>query len=262
MLENMMDQNLGTSRHRTVSLVLADGIATGKYPLGEPLPGEETLAKMFGVSRVTIRRALADLDAAGLIDRKHGLGTFVKKTPGLDQVNSIDRLVGQVAEAGKLQVQVLEFEYCIPQPNVSRLLKLSKGQKAQRAVRVRSRQGGIPVMHLATYVPEPIGRTYSKKDLSRYPLYKLLGRIGKNYKKAQQTVAACLADPIVGASLKVTVGSPLIFIQRVLFTERDEPVEYLEVRAPPDLYALSMSWKADDELAVEHGQFVQAIANL
>ena len=53
--------NLGTSRHRTVSLVLSDGIATGRYRLGESLPGEEALAKMFQVSRVTIRRALADL---------------------------------------------------------------------------------------------------------------------------------------------------------------------------------------------------------
>src|ERR1700704_4231891 len=113
---SLMD--LGTSRHRTVSLVLSDGIATGRYRLGESLPGEEALAKMFQVSRVTIRRALADLDAAGLIERKHGLGTFVKKTPGLDQVNSIDRLVGQVAEAGKLHVKVLEFEYCNPQPIV------------------------------------------------------------------------------------------------------------------------------------------------
>src|SRR3977135_3380331 len=262
MLENMVGQNLGTSRHRTVSLVLADGIATGKYALGEPLPGEEALAKMFQVSRVTIRRALADLDAAGLIDRKHGLGTFVKKAPGLDQVNSIDRLVGQVAEAGKLHVKVLEFEYCNPQPIVGRLLNLNKGQKVQRAVRVRSREGGIPVMHLTTYVPEPIGRTYSKKDLSRQPLYQLLGRIGKSYKKAQQTVGACLADPIVGASLKVTIGSPLIFLQRVLLHEREDPVESLELRAPPDLYALSMSWKADDALAVEHGQFIQALANL
>ena len=191
-----------------------------------------------------------------------GCGDRYHCPPGLDRVDSIDRLVGQVAEAGKLQVEVLEFEYCVPQPIVSRLLKLDNGQKVQRAVRVRNRQGGIPVMHLTTYVPEQIGRTYSKKDLGRYPLYQLLGRIGKSYRKAQQTVGACLADPIVGAPLKVSVGSPLIFIQRVLFTERNEPVEYLELRAPPDLYALSMSWKADDALTVEHGQFVQAFANL
>src|SRR5262245_29540833 len=104
--------DLGTSRHRTVSLVLADGMATGTYPLGAPLPGEEALAKMFQVSRVTIRRALADLDAAGLIDRRHGLGTFVKKQPSANPVNSIERLVGQVVKAGKLDVEVLAFEYC------------------------------------------------------------------------------------------------------------------------------------------------------
>jgi GntR family transcriptional regulator len=253
--------DLGTSRHRTVSLVLADGIATGKYSLGEPLPGEEALAKMFAVSRVTIRRALADLDAAGLIDRRHGLGTFVKKRPNPDQVNSIDRLVGQVAKAGKLDVEVLAFEYCVPPPSVSRLLHLEQDAKAQRAIRVRSRRGNVPVMHLTTYVPESVGKTYSKKDLSKQPLYQLLARVGKSYQKAQQTVGACLADPVVAPLLSTTVGAPLIFIQRVLFTARDEPIEYLELRALPELYSLSMSWEANDASEIEDGRFVQDAAN-
>lgn len=248
--------DLGTSRHRTVSLVLADGIATGKYPLGEPLPGEEALARMFQVSRVTIRRALADLDAAGLIDRRHGRGTFVKKQPDASQVNTIERLVGQVAKAGKLDVEVLAFEYCVPPPPVGRLLHLPPDAMAQRAVRVRSNRDG-PVMHLTTYVPERIGKTYSRKDLTRRPLYQLLAKAGKRYRKAQQTVGACLADPVVAPLLNTTVGAPLLFIQRVVSTAHDEPIEYLEVRAPPESYSLSMSWAADDTASMSGGAFVQ-----
>src|SRR5215469_10924018 len=103
--------NLGTSRHRKVSLVLSDGIASGRYRTGESLPGEEALAKMFGVSRVTIRRALADLDAAGLIERKHGLGTFVRKKPDTRDLSPIKALMSQVTQAGKLAVDVVAFEY-------------------------------------------------------------------------------------------------------------------------------------------------------
>jgi GntR family transcriptional regulator len=129
--------DLGTSRHRTVSLVLSDGIATGRYRLGESLPGEEALAKMFQVSRVTIRRALADLDAAGLIERKHGLGTFVKKKPDPRDASPMNLLVSQIAQAGKLDVEVIEFEYCVPTESVRDLLKLKAGQQAQRVVRMR-----------------------------------------------------------------------------------------------------------------------------
>jgi GntR family transcriptional regulator len=247
--------DLGTSRHRTVSLVLSDGIATGRYRLGESLPGEEALAKMFQVSRVTIRRALADLDAAGLIERKHGLGTFVKKKPDPREVSPMNRLVNQIAEAGKLGVEVIEFEYCVPPEAVCDLLKLKASHEVQRVIRVR-RNKRRPIMHLTTYVPAAIGRSYSRKDLGRVPLYQLLARAGKVYRRAQEAVGACLADPMVGPLLKVEVGAPLLFIQRVLSTADDEPVEYLEVRASPDAYSLTRSWDSAAEPTGSDGKFI------
>jgi GntR family transcriptional regulator len=247
--------DLGTSRHRTVSLVLSDGIATGRYRLGESLPGEEALAKMFQVSRVTIRRALADLDAAGLIERKHGLGTFVKKKPDPTEASPMNRLVSQIAQAGKLDVEVIEFEYCVPPEAVRDLLKLKTGQEVQRVIRVR-RNKRRPIIHLTTYVPAAIGRSYSRRDLGRVPLYQLLARAGKVYRRAQEAVGACLADPIVGPLLKVEVGAPLLFIQRVLSTADDEPVEYLEVRASPDVYSLTRSWDSAAEPTGSDGKFI------
>jgi len=247
--------NLGTSRHRTVSLVLSDGIATGRYRLGESLPGEEALAKMFQVSRVTIRRALADLDAAGLIERKHGLGTFVKKKPDPREASPMNRLVNQIAEAGKLDVEVIEFEYCVPPEAVCDLLKLKASQEVQRVIRVR-RNKRRPIMHLTTYVPAAIGRSYSRKELGRVPLYQLLARAGKVYRRAQEAVGACLADPIVWPVLKVEVCAPLLFIQRVLSTADDEPVEYLEVRASPDAYSLTRSWNSAAEPTGSDGKFI------
>src|SRR5260370_17819760 len=186
--------NLGTSRHRTVSLVLSDGIATGRYRLGGSLPGEEALAKMFQVSRVTIRRALADLDAAGLIERKHGPGTFVKKKPDPREASPMNRLVNQIAEAGKLDVEVIEFEYCVPPEAVCDLLKLKASHEVQRVIRVR-RNKRRPIMHLTTYVPAAIGRSYSRKDLGRVPLNQLLPRAGKVYCRVHEAVATSLPHP-------------------------------------------------------------------
>ena len=238
--------NLGTSRHRKVSLVLSDGIASGRYRTGESLPGEEALAKMFGVSRVTIRRALADLDAAGLIERKHGLGTFVRRKPDPRDSSPMNRLVSQIPQAGKLAVEVIEFEYRTPPESVRKLLKLAPGEDAQRVVRVRRNKAG-PVMHLTTYVPAAIGRTYARKDLDRTPLYQLLARAGKTYHRAREAVGACLADPIVAPLLNVDVGAALLFVQRILSTEDDEPVEYLELRASPDAYMLTRAWDSTSE---------------
>ena len=250
--------NLGTSRHRKVSLVLSDGIASGRYRTGESLPGEEALAKMFGVSRVTIRRALADLDAAGLIERKHGLGTFVRKKPDARDSSPIKALMSQVTQAGKLAVDVVAFEYGFPPEDVHKLLKLAPGDDVQRVVRVRRNKAG-PIMHLTTYVPGAIGRTYTQKDLERIPLYQLLARAGKTYAKAQEAVGACLADPIVAPLLKVSVGAPLLFVQRLLSTDNDEPVEYLELRASPDTYMLTRSWDSTTELSGSIGPYTSGV---
>ena len=85
----------------------------------------------------------------------------------------MNRLVSQIAEADKLDVELIEFEYCVPPGAVFDLLKLKAGQEVQRVIRVR-RSKRRPIMHLTTYVPAAIGRSYSHKDLARKPLYQLL----------------------------------------------------------------------------------------
>src|SRR5882672_1769335 len=68
----------GTSLHRQVFLVLRDQIGRGALVPGSVLPKEEALCERFGVSRITVRRALADLAAQGLVERRQGIGTFVR----------------------------------------------------------------------------------------------------------------------------------------------------------------------------------------
>jgi DNA-binding GntR family transcriptional regulator len=62
---------------RRISSQLADAIARGDYPVGSQLPTEFTLMRMFGASRFTIREALAELRARGLIASRRGLGSVV-----------------------------------------------------------------------------------------------------------------------------------------------------------------------------------------
>lgn len=61
---------------RRVAQDLADEILASRYPVAEPLPGEHQLCRRFQVSRITVRRALDDLERKGLVRREHGRGTF------------------------------------------------------------------------------------------------------------------------------------------------------------------------------------------
>ncbi len=70
-------------KHRDISRQLLSEIANGKYGPSERLPSEAQLVERFGVSRPTIGRALRDLQAEGLIERRAGSGTYVRQQPGM-----------------------------------------------------------------------------------------------------------------------------------------------------------------------------------
>src|ERR1700741_330282 len=69
----------GVPLHRQLFLVLHDEIDRGVIAPGEALPTEQTLCDQFGVSRITVRRALADLAEQGYIERRQGIGSFVRE---------------------------------------------------------------------------------------------------------------------------------------------------------------------------------------
>src|ERR1700752_4465586 len=69
----------GVPLHRQLFLVLHDEIDRGVIAPGEALPTEQTLCDQFGVSRITVRRALADLAERGYIERRQGVGSFVRE---------------------------------------------------------------------------------------------------------------------------------------------------------------------------------------
>lgn len=67
--------------YRQLASVLRDRIRSGKFPAGSRVPSEKDLQDEFGLARETIRRALAILRAEGLVEVRHGHGTFVVNTP-------------------------------------------------------------------------------------------------------------------------------------------------------------------------------------
>src|ERR1700749_1407279 len=76
----------GVPLHRQLFLVLHDEIARGALAPGDALPTEQALCDQFGVSRITVRRALADLAGRGYIERRQGVGSFVSRRAVSDGV--------------------------------------------------------------------------------------------------------------------------------------------------------------------------------
>ena len=203
------------AKAQRVYLSLKDQITEGRLADGEVLPGEQKLAERFGVSRVTVRRALESLAGSGLIERRAGSGTTVRHAPEGQRRAAMDfnTLMPQLVEMGQsTTARLLAFSYDQAPEVVASAMALAPEEKVQIAVRVRLADG-VPFSHLTTYVPAQIAQNYSENDLATTPLFKLLERSGVQIKAAHQSVSATLAAPEVAEPLGVAVGAPLLLLK-------------------------------------------------
>jgi GntR family transcriptional regulator len=226
---------------RRVYLVLRDRIASGALVAGVRLPGEPDLAAEHGVARVTIRSALNQLAQEGFVERRPGVGTFVRggATMPPTTVDFADVFTHLKEMGRRTEVRLLSFGYVVPPPPVAGALELAPGEAAQRAVRVRRMASG-PFSHLTTHVPGRIGQTYSEAELASQPLLALLERSGLRIGRARQSIGATLAGPDLAEVLEVEIGAPLIALTRLVQDEDGRPVEHLRALYRPDRFSFEM----------------------
>ncbi len=236
-----MDEGLRTPLYHQIYLILRDEILNGRYGKDALLPGEQELGKIFGVSRITAKRALDELAAAGFVVRERGRGTRVRLVPPSPPVSSsVEGLLENLLAMGlSTDVTVQKFGYVEAAADVAEALRCASGAIVQHTVRVRSIEGE-PFSHLTTYVPEDIGRSYDRNDLASTPLLALLERCGVVVSSAQQTITAALADARVAPLLNVEVASPLLRIVRIVCDQDDRAVEFIVGLYRPDRYQYRM----------------------
>lgn len=246
----------GTALHRQLFMVLRDEISRGVYAATGALPKEEALGERFEVSRVTVRRALADLASLGLVERRHGLGTFVKAgpqktrtTPSLGFVDSLRQI------AMDTQVQVLEVERVPPTPDIAAQLLMDPGEIALHALRMRL-VDGVPVMLTQAWVPGPLGTRVTAAALRKRALYEVLLDQGFQFGRVVQEITAQVASPDVAAHLKVEVGAPLIKLVRLMHDPQSRPVLHLTALLSPERSRILMDIPGSKVNTLDAGQIV------
>ena len=239
--QGLVDERLRTPLYHQVYLVLHDKIQSGAWADGARVPSEPELAEQFGVSRITIRRALDELVGDGVIVRRRGSGTTVRfAMPSRPVLADVSNLLEHLHQMGRrTEVRLLEFDYVLPPPDEGAALACVTGELAQRSVRVRSAEGR-PFSHLTTFVPEAIGRGFDADDLACMPLLSLLERQGVTIGGAEQTMTATLADPSVARALDVDVGAALLTITRVVRDRGGAGIEHITAHYRPDRYQFRM----------------------
>ncbi len=246
----MIDQKLATRLDRAAGPLyrqaagrLRDAITTGRLNVGAALPTEADMAAGFGVSLITVRQALRELEGEGLI-RKRAAKTAVvlaqeRPMPVARDTNSFDEFVA--ATAG-VRLEIDSYE-----PSRDREARVALGEDGldfglvnQMRLHGRMLLNERPVTEITIYFPCEIGKRLKREDFDNVVVFRSVERrLGIHLSGARIRVAAELADAGLAKLLDYEVGLPVL-TSRILYLDGNgAPVEYTVARHRADMYQLS-----------------------
>ena len=224
--------------------------AEQELPPGSPIPSERDLARQYRVSRITVRAAVGQLVAEGLLTRAKGRGTFTARRR-MDVQLYLESFTDDMRRRGlSPATEVLSCGEEEPPPAASAALGLGQHERACRLVRLR-RADGVPLAVERGWYSLRVVPELHSHDLTT-SLYALIAdTYGVQLDHAGQTVWAEGADPGTAKLLGVRTGSPLLVFRRVAGS-RGRPVEDMTSWYRGDLYQVTMQLDRTDPESGPH----------
>jgi GntR family transcriptional regulator len=215
--------------------VLQSGIEQGIYKPGGRLPSEPELVREYGVSRITVRQALDEMEAEGRVVRRHGKGTYVVEPPIEQELVRLTDFVEDMQQAGlNPSSRVLAFEHKPAGPAIAKALNVLNGTEVVRLDRLRLAEVR-PVAYDTTWLPLRFGVLLTGMDLTQETIYHILEtRYGIPVFFGAFYISAAEATAQQAVYLEVAPGTALLVIQRISYTTQDEPVYIQERYYRPD----------------------------
>jgi GntR family transcriptional regulator len=209
-----------TIRYRDIAADLRRRLDAGEYLPGRLLPSEAELGEAYRSSRVTIRKALDDLRAEGLIDARQGYGWFVADETVRQPLAHLATIESQLAAEGRRsERRILDFTTGAAPPEVAEVL----GADGVLTVRRVNLADGEPFARVTVWCPLDLGAALTREQLAEHSFYDLLGvPLGG----ATQTIGAGSASDADAELLQIPVGAPVLECRRTTHDRQGRPVLY------------------------------------
>lgn len=220
--------------YHQVYTALRQQLLEGRHPPARPMPGEPQLARSFGVARVTVRRALQQLEAEGLVTRQASRGTFASANAATTGSRAnISGLLENLLQVGRgTRARLVFFGAVPPPPDLQRHLGTAD---VLRIVRVRMAEGG-PVAYNTHYLPPLTSAAIRRSALKSHPVLSVLEAAGFNAASAEQALTARSAEAGIAEALEVPIGTALVCLKRLVRDDAGRAIEYYESLYRPDRY--------------------------
>ncbi len=225
-----------------IESLLRQKILTGQLQPGERLPPEKELAAQFGVSQITIRTALANLEADNLITRMRGKGTFVtNNVPLSKQVLVTGDVQNFVDDSRKYKVKALGIDKRkVSETRIPREVEEFFGYPPEHRISVVRRVRLLdktPVQFLENFISPETAKFVNMKALSEKPLQMILKeKMGLQIGRSETYLESVPADPDVAEAVHSHVFAPLFLLRAFIWFTSGEPFEIVNIFMRPDFF--------------------------
>ena len=165
-------------------------IRQGRLASGQALPSEKELEQTHGVSRITVRRALEELEREGLVVRSRGRPARVaERLVSVARTQIDEDLTTMLDLVRGTDPEVLCFKWRLPDEGMIAKLELSNDEPVLQVDRIR-RSGNRPMLHTTAHVPAFVGTKLEAERLAKRSMLDLLVNSGVKIAQAAQVMSA------------------------------------------------------------------------
>ena len=199
--------------YETVKVSIQQRIADGGWQPGVRLPSERELVQEFGCARMTVHRALRELEAEGLIERRQGSGSYVAELHPISNLLQVRDIHDEIAERGHVHsTRVCTVAREKAAAEVATAMRLRKGATVYRCQLVHL-ENGVPIQFEDRHVNPALAPDLLEQDFTQVTPSRVLFEHAP-LTQAEQVVEAVLATHEQAALLDVPAGSALLMVSR------------------------------------------------
>ncbi len=234
-------------KYESVADDIREKIVGGTYAPNDQLPTTPELCDEYQVSKITVKKAMDELVAQGLIARRRGSGTYVKRTTVAEAKSPAgwdmsSQMAGFCAEHQGHEVTsvVHDFSVVRPEARVAEMLGMDSDEFAYHIVRTRL-VDGVPHVVEYTYMPIKLVPDLRERNVETSIYGYLEGELGLKIGSAHRVIKAVLPTDDEATWLGVDPSQPLLEVKQVGFLDDGVPFEWSVARHANDYEFCSIS---------------------
>lgn len=231
----------GEARYLRIKQFVVDRVATGALKPGERVPSEHELVREFGLSRMTVNRALRELLVEGVITRVAGVGSFVAEPRVHSHPLEVRSIAEEIRSRGhEYSAKVLALESIVAAPELAERCGVRAGAKLDHSLIVHF-ENGQPLQVEDRHVVPAVVPRYRQNDFTKVTPYEFLIRAAP-LQRAEHIVRAVIAEGPIRRLLELDRHEPCLLIQRRTWSH-DRIATIADLYHPGARYELSGTFR-------------------